>query len=105
MGRVDLTLERHRSRLHRDTVDSVSYVALSARRKEIVYMDYVDQRLMSVIALMRETCDDAERIIKDTHRSNINKAAQVMHTFSWGWANASTGIESALNQVEREIEI
>ena len=68
-------------------------------------MNYSDQRLMTVVKGMRDACDDAERIIKDKHRTGINKAAQVVHAMAWGWANASIGIESALNQLERESEI
>ena len=62
--------------------------------------NYGVERLMSAITNMREVCDDAERQIH-SHDTDLARARSILHTFTWGWANAQSDIEACLYHVER----
>lgn len=60
------------------------------------------EKLLSVIQTMRDACDNAERYTNDENASDMDKAQRVLHELSWGFANASTGIETCFARIERE---
>lgn len=66
--------------------------------------DRVNTKLQEAIQTMRNFCDDAERVVKDTYRSDANKVGQVLHNLAWGFANASSSVECANSQVEHDNE-
>jgi hypothetical protein len=57
----------------------------------------VAAELMQVIKIMRDACDDAER----RAAAGDSRAIQaVLHKLTWGFANASSGIETAMASLE-----
>jgi hypothetical protein len=58
---------------------------------------YVTGRLMFAVITMREACDEAERAAKD---GDMRSARRVLNRLSWGFANATTNIESAMSAIE-----
>lgn len=55
------------------------------------------QQLAAAIKTMREACDRAEF---DAATGDGNACQRVLHSLAWGFANASSGIESAMARVE-----
>lgn len=56
------------------------------------------KNLNAAIATMRNACEDAAR---EVARGPDEVAVQrVLHAFAWGFANASSGIESAMAAIE-----
>ena len=63
----------------------------------------VTRNLNSAVSTMRDACEDAARAIA---RGNDQEAVRrVLHTFSWGWANASVSIENAMSALEDAQEV
>lgn len=62
----------------------------------------VTSQLALAIKTMREACDRAERTISD---GDGNACSRVMHDLTWGLANASSHIETALSHNEDAHEI
>lgn len=59
--------------------------------------EQVAAELMQAIKIMRDACDDAER----RAAAGDSRAIQtVLHKLTWGFANASNGIESAMASLE-----
>lgn len=55
------------------------------------------------IETMREACDEAERAINDAAKNERTLGVAIprmLHTMTWGFANASSHIESALDALE-----
>jgi len=64
---------------------------------------YQIAQVRNAIVIMRDACDHAEHeLTRD--RTPEKLIAAVNHTFLWGLANASMGIESALASVSCERE-
>ncbi len=59
--------------------------------------DRISRNLLAAIKTMRNACDDAELGIKI---SGERSAQKVLHALSWGFANASSSIESAMSAIE-----
>lgn len=57
----------------------------------------VTSQLAMAIRTMRDACDRAERTIRD---GDGNACMRVMHALTWGLANASSHIETALSHNE-----
>lgn len=60
------------------------------------------RNLAQAISLMRAACDDAERRARNdpTERS----VQEVLHALTWGMANASSAIQSAMDAVIEQHE-
>lgn len=58
----------------------------------------INENLTRAIKTMRDACDDAERRADTTDDSRACR--EVMHTLVWGFANASSSIESATSALE-----
>lgn len=56
------------------------------------------ENLLTAINTMRRFCDEAERDVLRSGAS-IESVDRVIHSFSWGLANASSGILSALSKI------
>jgi hypothetical protein len=68
---------------------------------------YIEDCLKTAIKIMRAACDDAEHSINRDIRLSIGSLPSpqnVMHEFAWGFANASSEIESAMNHVGRMLD-
>lgn len=64
----------------------------------------VREKIAQAIRAMRDVCDDADRLMKPgRYRDDelLSLAIRVHHVFVWGWANASSDIETAIARVER----
>jgi hypothetical protein len=62
--------------------------------------DSIRRNLKDAVQTMRDACDEAER--RGT-AGNADKACRgVMHKLSWGFANASSCIESAMAWLEEK---
>jgi hypothetical protein len=57
----------------------------------------VTKNLEAAIAVMRNACADAERRAKSADAYAVQ---QVLHTFGWGFANASSSIECEMAALE-----
>ena len=57
----------------------------------------VTANLARAIQTMREACDTAER---DASSADSTACQRVLHAFAWGFANASSSIETAMSSVE-----
>ena len=55
------------------------------------------QHLRQAVQTMREACDRAER---DLDAGDGAACQRVLHSFAWGFANASSSIETAMAHVE-----
>jgi hypothetical protein len=55
------------------------------------------EQLGNAVKTMREACDKAER---DLTTGDSNACQRVLHSFAWGFANASSSIESAMACIE-----
>ena len=64
--------------------------------------DRIGRNLAAAIETMRNACDDAERRTKDGGERSVQ---QVLHALSWGFANASSSIETAMAAAEDGHEI
>jgi len=64
---------------------------------------YVDEKLRAAIATMKTACYDAERDLEMYEKNWTQKPQAVMHDLTWGLANASSSIESAMNTVSNLI--
>jgi hypothetical protein len=64
--------------------------------------DRCEKNLMRAIEIMRGACDDAERNIKT---ADSEACQRVLHSFAWGFANATSAIECAMAAVEEQHEI
>lgn len=53
--------------------------------------------LASAIATMRDACDQAERLAAN---GDARAVRRVLHSLAWGFANASSGIEGAMIELE-----
>ena len=53
--------------------------------------------LRQAVQTMRDACDRAER---DLEAGDSNACQRVLHSFAWGFANASSSIETAMSHVE-----
>lgn len=62
----------------------------------------IENNLLAAIKTMRNACDDAERYAKSGDSRSVQR---VLHLLTWGFANASSSIESALSAVEDENEL
>lgn len=62
----------------------------------------VVSQLSLAIKTMRDACDRAERTIRD---GDGNACIRVMHDLTWGLANASSHIETALSHNEEAHKI
>lgn len=62
----------------------------------------ISKNLAAAIETMRNACDDAERRAKDGGERAIQG---VLHALSWGFANASSSIETAMAAAEDGHEI
>lgn len=60
--------------------------------------DRIERNLLGAITTMRDACDDAERRVKRLQRDG-DRVAAVVHALSWGFANASSSIESAIDSL------
>lgn len=62
--------------------------------------------LESAITILRKFCDQAEqRIEQGKERGNLaEQVGEVIHSFGWGLANASTAIQSALYALQDQIK-
>ena len=69
-----------------------------------MHKEYIKRNLEEAIRTMRKACDDAERNMEMYKDQPDQQPATVMHCLTWGLANASSGIESAMNQVARNAE-
>lgn len=67
------------------------------------FTDYQVLRLESCIAEMENACAEARLRLKES-TSALVAAEEILHTFAWGWANASTGLSTALRAVQRELD-
>ncbi len=66
------------------------------------------ERLHGAIGTMREFLDSAERDLShcsDTPKGLEHACQRVLHHMAWGFANASSGIESAMAALSREREL
>lgn len=61
------------------------------------YQELIRKNLMAAIETMREACKDAERRAKTDDAEAIQG---VLHALSWGMANASNTIQSAMSWLE-----
>ena len=57
----------------------------------------VTANLLRAIKTMREACDTAER---EASSADGPACQRVLHAFAWGFANASSSIETAMASVE-----
>ncbi|MBK6616323.1 hypothetical protein [Ottowia sp.] len=57
----------------------------------------VKRNLLTAVATMRSACDEAERAAQDGTAESVRR---VMHALTWGMANASSGVETAMAAVE-----
>jgi hypothetical protein len=56
--------------------------------------------LLNAVKVMREACDEAERVIKQAEgQIDARIAAMVIHRLAWGHVNATGDIECALDRV------
>ncbi len=55
------------------------------------------EQLAHAVKTMREACDRAER---DLSKGDGTACQRVLHALSWGFANASSSIETAMSHVE-----
>lgn len=62
-------------------------------------MTRVARQLAAAIQTMRDACDDAERTAK---LADSRAVRRVMHSLTWGLANASSSIEGAMAAIEDE---
>jgi hypothetical protein len=57
----------------------------------------ITENLRAAINTMRDACDDAERMSRN---GDARAVRAVLHSLSWGMANASTSIECAMAALE-----
>lgn len=58
----------------------------------------VENNLRRAVETMRNACDEAERAINND--PDANAVQRVFHAMSWGFANAGSGIETAMAALE-----
>ncbi len=77
---------------------------MAAKRKTLSEErdEYEQQKLQACVGQMYATCKEAEQVLTDdSYGSTLDKASRVMHIFAWGWANASSSLETVIAAVQR----
>lgn len=54
----------------------------------------------TAVCTLRRAVEDAERAVNDTTSSPERVIERVLHHASWGWANASSSLASAVSALE-----
>lgn len=66
------------------------------------YKKRINDKLKAAIKIMLEACDEAERNLERYGENEIiTKPGTVLHSLSWGFANASSQIEISINNASR----
>lgn len=69
--------------------------------------DYEIRAIKTCIQTMQDACDLAVKRLEHSQADNENAlevASGVMNIFTWGWANASTNLETAIHAFNRELK-
>lgn len=66
--------------------------------------DRVYKRLAMSINIMREACESANREINSYKTDPLYSCERVLHMLTWGFANANSDIETAIETIRRNLE-
>jgi len=70
---------------------------------EQVMTEYTKAHLKQAIKTMRDTCDEAERKL-DYDAPPLEVISMIINSLAWGYAHATTSIQTAINGINREWE-
>jgi len=66
--------------------------------------EHTEKHLKAAIRTMREFCDNAERNMESFNISRHEACSDVLNALSWGFANACSSIQTAINGIGRDVD-